>query len=79
MFVESYGQVAVQDSSFSPRVITSLDRDPRQLQAAGFSARSGFLTSPTFGGLSWLAHSTLQSGVRVTINSVTTSSSGPTA
>ena len=26
---------------------------------------SGFLTSPTFGGLSWLAHSTLQSGVHV--------------
>ena len=36
-----------------------------QLQAAGFSARSGFLTSPTFGGISWLAHSTLQSGLWV--------------
>jgi hypothetical protein len=35
------------------------------LQAAGFSSRSAFLTSPTFGGLSWLAHSTLQSGIRV--------------
>lgn len=30
---------------------------------AGFSCRSAFLTSPTFGGISWLAHSTLQSGL----------------
>ena len=35
------------------------------LQAAGFSSRSAFLTSSTFGGLSWLAHSTMQSGVWV--------------
>jgi hypothetical protein len=40
VFVESYGKVAIQDPSFSPRVITTLDRDTKQLQAAGFSARS---------------------------------------
>jgi hypothetical protein len=33
------------------------------LKTAGFSARSAFLTSPTFGGVSWLAHSSLQAGV----------------
>ena len=33
------------------------------MQAAGFGSKSGFLHSPTFGGLSWLAHSTLQSGL----------------
>ena len=65
VFVESYGRVAVQGSSFSPRVDAVLDRGTAQLRAAGFSSRSAFLTSPTFGGLSWLAHSTLQSGVRV--------------
>jgi hypothetical protein len=42
-----------------------LDQGTAQLRAAGFSARTAFLTSPTFGGLSWLAHATLQSGVRV--------------
>jgi hypothetical protein len=42
-----------------------LDRGTAQLRAAGFSSRSAFLTSPTFGGLSWLAHSTLQSGIQV--------------
>ena len=65
VFVESYGRVAVQDSSFSPRIDAALERGAVQLRAAGFSSRSAFLTSPTFGGLSWLAHSTLQSGVTV--------------
>ena len=39
--------------------------DQADCRAAGFSARSGFLTSSAFGGISWLAHSTLQSGVWV--------------
>jgi phosphatidylglycerophosphate synthase len=65
VFVESYGRVAVQDSSLSPRIHAVLERGDAQLRAAGFSSRSAFLTSPTFGGLSWLAHSTLQSGVTV--------------
>jgi hypothetical protein len=65
VFVESYGRVAVQDSSFSPAIDAVLHRGDAQLRSAGFSSRSAFLTSPTFGGLSWLAHSTMQSGVRV--------------
>ncbi|SDP45701.1 Phosphoglycerol transferase MdoB [Nakamurella panacisegetis] len=64
-FVESYGQVAVQDSPFSPGVRAVLTAGSRSLQAAGFSSESAFLTSPTFGGISWLAHSTLQSGLWV--------------
>ena len=64
-FVESYGRVAVQGSAFSPRVDALLDSGTRRLHAAGFSARSAFLTSPTFGGISWLAHSTMQSGLWV--------------
>ena len=65
VFIESYGRVAVQDSSFSPGIDAVLGRGTAQLRAAGFSSRSAFLTSPTFGGLSWLAHSTLQAGIRV--------------
>jgi len=64
-FVESYGKVAVQGSSFSPQVDAALDKGTKRLQAAGFSSRSAFLTSSTFGGASWLAHSTLHSGVWV--------------
>src|SRR6266511_2368121 len=42
-----------------------LDAGNRRLQAAGFAARSAFLTSPVVGGGSWLPHSTLQSGLWV--------------
>ncbi|HEY7008413.1 MAG TPA: hypothetical protein VH395_05710 [Jatrophihabitantaceae bacterium] len=62
-FVESYGRVAVQGSSFAPGVDAVLRSGTRSLRAAGFDSRSAFLTSPTFGGISWLAHSTLQSGL----------------
>ena len=65
VFVESYGRVAVQGSSFSPSVDRVLDDGTRRLRAHGFAARSAFLTSPTFGAISWLAHSTLQSGLWV--------------
>jgi phosphatidylglycerophosphate synthase len=65
VFVESYGRFAVQDPSVAPRIDAVLERGASQLRTAGFSSRSGFLTSPTFGGLSWLAHSTMQSGIRV--------------
>ena len=62
-FVESYGRIAVQGSAFSPQVDAVLNAGTNSLSKAGFSSRSAFLTSPTFGGISWLAHSTLQSGL----------------
>ena len=62
-FIESYGKVAVQDSAFSAGVDRTLRLGDAQLTEDGYSAQSAFLTSPTFGGVSWLAHSTLQSGV----------------
>jgi phosphatidylglycerophosphate synthase len=65
VFVESYGRVTLDDELVAARLLTVLDAGTRRLGAAGFSARTGFLTSPTFGGLSWLAHSTLQSGLWV--------------
>ncbi len=63
VFVESYGRVAVQDSTMSPAVDVVLNRGTASLAADGFSTRSAFLTSPTYAGISWLAHSTLQSGL----------------
>jgi phosphatidylglycerophosphate synthase len=65
VFVESYGQVAVQGTSFSPGVNAVLHSGTTMLAKAGYNARSAFLESPTFGGISWLAHSTLQSGLWV--------------
>src|SRR5690606_34256581 len=64
-FVESYGRVAVERSGFTAPVERVLDEGDAVLARRGYSARSAFLTSPTFGGVSWLAHATLQSGVWV--------------
>ena len=65
VFVEAYGQQAVQGTSFSPEVDAALKQGDKRLQSAGFSSRSGFLDSATYGGISWLAHSSLQSGLWV--------------
>jgi phosphatidylglycerophosphate synthase len=65
VFVEAYGQLAVQGAKFSPEVDHALAVGNKRLASAGFSSRSGFLTSATFGGISWLAHSSLQSGLWV--------------
>jgi hypothetical protein len=64
-FVESYGRVAIQDSDIAGPIDALLDAGTSSLKAAGFTARSAFLTSATFGGGSWLAHSTMQSGLWV--------------
>jgi phosphatidylglycerophosphate synthase len=63
VFVESYGRVAVDGTWFAPQVDRTLARVTQQLGHAGFAARSGWMTSPTFGGISWLAHSTTQTGL----------------
>jgi hypothetical protein len=62
-FVESYGRSAIEDPEFASQVGAVLDSGNRRLQAAGFDSRSAFLTSPTAGGGSWLAHGTLLSGL----------------
>jgi phosphatidylglycerophosphate synthase len=67
-FVESYGQVAVQGSSFSPAIDSVLHQQNGMLTKAGWSTQSAWLTSPTFGGISWLAHSTLEAGLWVDSN-----------
>jgi phosphatidylglycerophosphate synthase len=65
--VESYGRVAVDGTKGADAGVRDLLRaGTRQLRSAGYQSRSAFLTSPTFGGHSWLAHSTLQSGLWVT-------------
>jgi hypothetical protein len=62
-FVESYGRVALDDPAFAPKIGATLDAGTAELRAAGIGARSAFLSSSTFGGGSWLAHSTVQSGM----------------
>jgi len=62
-FVESYGRVALEGRGISDGVGQVLHEGEATLAGDGYTAQSAWLTSPTFGGRSWLAHSTLQSGV----------------
>ncbi|MFI2351718.1 sulfatase [Streptomyces sp. NPDC019443] len=62
-FIESYGRSAVEDPRMASQVGALLADGTSRLRAAGFSSQSAFLTSPTAGGGSWLAHSTFMSGL----------------
>ncbi|MBV7697720.1 CDP-alcohol phosphatidyltransferase [Streptomyces sp. TRM70350] len=64
-FIESYGRKAIEDPLISPGVRRTLDTGTEALTEAGFAAKSGWLTSATFGGSSWLGHSTFLSGLWV--------------
>ncbi|MFF7789126.1 CDP-alcohol phosphatidyltransferase [Streptomyces sp. NPDC007991] len=62
-FIESYGRSAVEDPIMAPGVDRTLDTSTEALAKSGFHARSGWLTSATYGGSSWLGHSTTMSGL----------------
>ncbi|MEO6512122.1 MAG: CDP-alcohol phosphatidyltransferase family protein, partial [Nocardioides sp.] len=62
VFIESYGKVALDGLPTSPALRDSVDGYSTRLDQAGYGSRSAYLTSPTFGAMSWFAHSTLQSG-----------------
>jgi hypothetical protein len=63
--VESYGRSALTDPLQTAQVDPALAAADQRLAAAGFASKSGFVTSATYGGGSWLGHSTLQSGLWV--------------
>ncbi|MET8243059.1 CDP-alcohol phosphatidyltransferase [Streptomyces sp. NPDC005202] len=62
-FIESYGRSAIEDPIMAPGVDKTLDTSTQALAKAGFHAKSGWLTSATYGGSSWLGHSTFMSGL----------------
>ncbi|MFI7410301.1 CDP-alcohol phosphatidyltransferase [Streptomyces sp. NPDC049627] len=62
-FIESYGRSAIEDPIMAPGVDRTLDTSTAALAKAGFHAKSGWLTSATYGGSSWLGHSTTMSGL----------------
>lgn len=63
--VESYGQVVFSQPRYRPSMEATLSGFAGVLDQHGFTAVSNYLSSPTFGGASWLAHSSLEFGVRV--------------
>ncbi|MEU9285854.1 sulfatase-like hydrolase/transferase [Streptomyces sp. NPDC048275] len=62
-FIESYGRSAIEDPIMAPGVDATLTESNEKLRKAGFAAESGWLTSATYGGSSWLGHSTFMSGL----------------
>lgn len=65
VFVESYGRSSFDNPLYSPTHLATLREAERRLAAAGVVMQSGWLTSPVEGGQSWLAHSTLESGLMI--------------
>ena len=62
IFFESYGAVLLDTPTLRRRAAPAMDRFGAALAAAGFTLRSGKIASPTYGGGSWLAHGTVDSG-----------------
>lgn len=65
VFMESYGAVTYDRAAFATALRASRDRFESDARASGRDVVSAFVTSPTFGGSSWLAHVSLMSGVEV--------------
>jgi hypothetical protein len=63
MFVESYGRSALDQPRYDETLLPTLAAFEQRLARRGLRAASGWLTSPTVGGQSWLAHGTLESGL----------------
>jgi hypothetical protein len=61
--VESYGRSSQTDPDMKPIVDPVLTAGTKTLAAKGYYAKSGWLTSSTYGGGSWLAHGSFQSGL----------------
>lgn len=65
VFIESYGRASFENPLYAPTHTATLRAAEPAIAAAGMTMRSGWLTSPVEGGQSWLAHSTLESGLTI--------------
>jgi hypothetical protein len=65
IFVESYGRTAFVQPRQRELILPHYEQMQKDLEAAGFHAVSDFITSPTYGGFSWFAHMTWDTGVKV--------------
>ncbi|WP_108501464.1 sulfatase-like hydrolase/transferase [Paracoccus indicus] len=63
IFLESYGRTSFDTPFYADVHLPRLQDAQARLSAAGLAMRSGFLTSSTHGGQSWLAHATFQNGL----------------
>ncbi|MGK7754448.1 MULTISPECIES: sulfatase-like hydrolase/transferase [unclassified Roseovarius] len=63
IWVESYGRASIDNPEYAPTHVATLRRAEQEIAAAGLEIKSGWLTSPTAGGQSWLAHGAFGSGL----------------
>ncbi|HSM04993.1 MAG TPA: hypothetical protein VK858_10215, partial [Longimicrobiales bacterium] len=62
-FVESYGTTVLEDPRYAPVVIPRLEAMERSLADAGLTLLTGRMVAPSQGGMSWLGHGSLLSGL----------------
>ena len=65
VFVESYARNSFDNPLYAPTHKAVLTGAEARLAAAGQGMVSGWITSPIEGGQSWLAHTTLMSGLKI--------------
>lgn len=63
--IESYGRIVFSRPEYHQMMAATLECFAGILEPHGYGAVSSFLGSPTYGGSSWLAHGTLESGLRI--------------
>jgi phosphatidylglycerophosphate synthase len=63
IFIEAYGRAAIDLPYYTDKVVPVLTDFEAKLTEHGLSSVSGFLTSPTVGGQSWLPSGTFVSGL----------------
>ena len=64
--IESYGAVVLDEPDHARRLAPVYDAATASLEAHGFTVASSLLSSPTYSGRSWLAHTTLTTAIRTT-------------
>lgn len=65
VFMESYGRVTYDRPEIAKVVNPAREQFAAAVQDTHRGVISGFVTSPTFGGSSWFAHSSFLSGIKV--------------
>lgn len=63
IFIESYGRASFDNPLYADLHPQTLRSFEPMIMEAGFDIKSGWMTSPTAGGQSWLAHGALASGM----------------
>lgn len=63
IFIESYGRTSHDTPYFAELHRDTLAAYDTRLHDLGLAVQSGYLSSPTHGGQSWLAHSTVSNGM----------------